>query len=111
MSPPASDDSNARGGPPPAGIPMDESLAPAVQSGARWQGAAQVIEAILAIGITVVLARLIAPKDFGLVAVAVAAPGPLSSGLSSPLPTPIRVRRFGRNGALRPARRPARSPA
>ena len=40
-------------------------------SGAAWLGAGRAFESILGLVITVVLARLLAPEDFGIVALAV----------------------------------------
>jgi lipopolysaccharide exporter len=45
----------------------------AVLQGAVWMGAARVVVSLTAFASTIILARLLSPSDFGLVAIATAA--------------------------------------
>jgi lipopolysaccharide exporter len=53
-----------------AGVSATRSLARAAVSGVAWQGAAYLVGRGLTLAATVVLARLLAPEDFGVVAIA-----------------------------------------
>lgn len=54
-----------------AGPPPADELRPAVASGVRWAAVDQTVQVVVRMGTTVALARLLAPRDFGLFALAI----------------------------------------
>jgi O-antigen/teichoic acid export membrane protein len=65
-----------------------------VRSGVRWQTLAQAVDALLAVGVLLVLARLVTPHEFGVVALFVAVGSACISSLFSPVGSAIVVKQL-----------------
>lgn len=61
------------------------SLGAQARAGARWQGFAQVVDVVLGFGVLLLLARLVKPSEFGLVALVTAVAGIVTVSLNTPI--------------------------
>jgi len=59
----------------PGNMTMETGFRDSISFGIRWSGTGQVLRALLHTGVSILLARLLAPEDFGLLAMASAVTG------------------------------------
>jgi O-antigen/teichoic acid export membrane protein len=71
-----------------------------VRSGVRWQLLAQVVEVSLAVGMTVLLARVVGPQLYGIVLLAYTVASVVSTVISSPVGSSIVAQHLEGNDAL-----------